>query len=38
MAGIRTFYLSLFSLPQEEEKMKQGDFFVAELLQGDPSS
>ena len=31
MASFRAFNLSFFSLPQEEEKMKQGDFFVAEL-------
>ena len=30
MAGFRAFNLSFFSLPLEE-KMKQGDFFVAEL-------
>ena len=31
MAGFRAFNLSFFSLLQEEEKMKQGDFFVADF-------
>ena len=31
MAGFRAFNLSFVSLLQEEEKMKQGDFFVADL-------